>query len=72
MGLVCARIQTMGRLIDDLLAFSKLGRQAMVKSAVSMAEVVRSSIEAVENQGQGRRIPPSPEVITPSDRLDFA
>jgi PAS domain S-box-containing protein len=53
--LVCARIQTMGRLIDDLLAFSKLGRQPMAKSAVSMNAIVRSGVEMVRNQSQGRR-----------------
>lgn len=35
----------MGQLIDDLLAFSRLGRKALVKSDVSMTEMVSQLVE---------------------------
>lgn len=54
--IIADRAVTMGRLIDDLLAFSQLGRQAMAKSPVSMAELARAAIEALEEQASGRRV----------------
>ncbi len=56
LGIIVKRAQMMGQLIDDLLAFSKLGRQAMVKSTVSMAEVARAAIETLEDQSSGRQV----------------
>ena len=56
LGLVRKGAQTMGRLIDDLLAFSRLGRQVMSKSFVDMDEVVRGAIESLKDQTQGRRV----------------
>lgn len=56
LGLVRKGALAMGRLIDDLLAFSRLGRQAIAKSAVSMEEVVRSAVAGLEDQRKGRRV----------------
>jgi PAS domain S-box-containing protein len=56
LGLLRKRVQGMAKLIDDLLAFSKLGREAMAKSAVSMNALVRESVEALEDQRGGRPI----------------
>ncbi|MFZ2643301.1 MAG: PAS domain S-box protein [Verrucomicrobiia bacterium] len=36
LGVVCAEAERMGQLIDDLLEFSRMGRQAMLKSEVDM------------------------------------
>jgi len=48
--------QVMGKLIDDLLAFSRLGRLPMTKSFVSMDEVLKAALAAVEEQRQGRNV----------------
>ncbi|MFI5344916.1 MAG: PAS domain S-box protein [Elusimicrobiota bacterium] len=56
LGLVRRSAETMARLIDDLLAFSRLGRQEIAKSAVSMEEVVRAAVESLEPQGRGRKV----------------
>jgi signal transduction histidine kinase len=42
----------MGRLIDDLLAFSRLGRQAPVKHAVDMTSLAREVIEELAPAAQ--------------------
>ena len=46
----------MGRLIDDLLAFSRMGRQAMVIQAVSLETLVREVISELEEDAAGRNI----------------
>lgn len=56
LDIIAKRGQTMWQLMDDLLAFAKLGRQAMTKSVVSMAEVARAAIEALADQTQGRKV----------------
>ncbi len=56
LGLVRKGALAMGRLIDDLLAFSRLGRQAIAKSAVSMEKIVRSAVAGLEDQRKGRRV----------------
>ena len=56
LGLVRRGAQVMGQLIDDLLAFSQLGRQVMAKSSVSMAEVVRDAIASLGGQSAGRQV----------------
>ena len=56
LGLVRKGALRMGRLIDDLLAFSRLGRQALAKSPVSMEKVVRAAVAGLEEQTKGRRV----------------
>ena len=71
LGLVRKGAQTMGRLIDDLLAFSRLGRQAMRKSFVAMDEVVSSALESLKDQTQGRQVSFKVAGLAPSEG-DFA
>ena len=49
-------VQQMGRLIDDLLAFSRLGRQALRKQPVDPAGLVRQTLEGLGSMQEGRRI----------------
>ena len=44
--------QRMGRLIDDLLAFSRLGRQQPTKVAVDMAGLAREVVQELRNGGR--------------------
>jgi PAS domain S-box-containing protein len=47
----------MGRLIDDLLAFSRVGRTAVSKDRVKLAAIVRDAWrEAAPDDGEGRQI----------------
>jgi len=46
----------MGRLIDDLLAFSRLGRQPLNKQAVAMQAMVEQILESMEHERQGRQV----------------
>ena len=48
--------QQMGRLIDDLLAFSRLGQQPLRKERVDQNALVRAVIESLQAERQGRRI----------------
>ncbi|MGH8739612.1 MAG: sensor histidine kinase [Burkholderiales bacterium] len=41
LGVVRARVKSMGRLIEDLLEFSRLGRQELVRRPVRMAQLAR-------------------------------
>jgi PAS domain S-box-containing protein len=46
----------MGELIDDLLAFSRLGRQAVNRQAVDPAKIVREVLDELKPQQDGRQI----------------
>jgi PAS domain S-box-containing protein len=46
----------MGRLIDDLLEFSRLGHRAIRKQLVSPSDVARSAFTEIQPQQNGRRI----------------
>jgi PAS domain S-box-containing protein len=46
----------MGRLIDDLLRFSRLGRQGMKRQPVATAELVRQCLDDLADERQGRPV----------------
>ena len=46
----------MAALIDDLLAFSRLGRAELTKKRVNVCEIVRQAIEDLEPEQNSRRI----------------
>jgi PAS domain S-box-containing protein len=46
----------MGRLIDDLLAFSRMGRANVVKKRVNLGDLVRAAQQEVEAAAPGRAI----------------
>lgn len=48
--------QQMGRLIDDLLAFSRLGRQVVNPSLVASRQLVEHALETLEPERIGRNI----------------
>ena len=48
--------QQMGRLIDDLLAFSRLSRQPLHKQPVAPTDLVRQALESLSGEQAGRRV----------------
>jgi signal transduction histidine kinase len=54
--LVRDNAQHMGQLIDDLLAFSRLGRQSLTKRPVVLADLVRQVFSDLHTMQAGRRI----------------
>ena len=48
--------QQMSELIDDLLALSRIGRQALTRGSVSIADLARESLEELEHEQEGRSI----------------
>lgn len=48
--------QQMGRLIDDLLAFSRLGRQVVNPSLIAPRQLVENVLETLESERVGRSI----------------
>jgi len=47
LDVVCAEAKRMGKLIDDLLAFSRIGRQRMEDSDIDMTELARATFTDV-------------------------
>ena len=56
LDLVAANAQQMGRLVDDLLRFSQMGRQALNKQPVSANALVRRALEQLQPALEGRAI----------------
>jgi PAS domain S-box-containing protein len=46
----------MGNLIDDLLAFSRIGRAETQKSIVSLSQLVKEAVSEVRQEAEGRNI----------------
>src|SRR5262249_17030431 len=53
---IIASTQQMGGLIDDLLAFSRLGRAAVKKQMVNMTAMAREVFTEIETANPGRRL----------------
>ena len=53
---VSENTRKMGRLIDELLQFSRLGRQAMTRQPVAMADLVRQCLEELQGEREGREV----------------
>jgi light-regulated signal transduction histidine kinase (bacteriophytochrome) len=55
-GRVRGNAQQMGQLIDDLLAFSRLGRQTLHQQVVDLGDLIRRSWEELATEREGRHI----------------
>lgn len=56
LSLVCSNSQQMGVLIDDLLKFSRLGRQQLKKVLVNLEETVQRAIADLQREQEGRNV----------------
>gem|GEM_PF-6437695 len=56
LDLVAANAQQMGRLVDDLLQFSRMGRQPLNKQRVSASALVRRALEQLQPALEGRAV----------------
>ncbi|MBN1450762.1 MAG: HAMP domain-containing protein [Anaerolineales bacterium] len=56
LGLVRSNTQQMGRLIDDLLSFSRLSRQPVNRRKVETADLVRQVLETLQSDLEGRGV----------------
>ena len=54
--LVRSSTQQMGQLIDDLLAFSHLGRQALARRSVDPTELVQQCLDELRTEQVGRQV----------------
>ncbi|MBI2913275.1 MAG: GHKL domain-containing protein, partial [Chloroflexi bacterium] len=48
--------QAMGHLVDDLLTFSRLGRQPPKKQRLDPADIARQALEELRSEQEGRRV----------------
>jgi light-regulated signal transduction histidine kinase (bacteriophytochrome) len=55
-AIIMSNTQKMGRLIDDLLAFSQLGRKELIKTQTSMSQMVTTICEEQKRMEAGRQI----------------
>lgn len=56
LGIIRDTAQKMGVLIDDLLEFSRLGRQSLTRRPVDVAKLVQHAYASLATQCEGRRI----------------
>jgi len=56
LGIVHESTQQMGRLIDDLLSFSRLSRQPVNRLTVNMIDLVRQVLETLQNELEERKV----------------
>jgi len=56
LGIICDSSRQMGRLVDGLLTFSRLGRQPLNKQPVDTADLVRQALQSLSGERVGRRI----------------
>ena len=56
LDLVAANAQQMGRLVDDLLQFSRMGRQPLNRQRVSAGTLVRRALEQLQPTLEGRAV----------------
>jgi PAS domain S-box-containing protein len=56
LGIISESVKQMGKLIDDLLAFSRMGRVGMHQTRVSMAELVKQVLQELAGEADGRNI----------------
>lgn len=56
LNLVRSNTQQMGELVDDLLAFSRLGRHPLNKQAVAPADLARHALDDLRSEQNGRTI----------------
>jgi PAS domain S-box-containing protein len=56
MAMILESAKRMGNLIDDLLAFSRIGRAETQKTQVSLAQMVREALTEVRQDTEGRDI----------------
>ena len=55
-GVVRENTRRMGRLIDDLLEFSRMGRAELLKTRVDLNELVRETLEQLKSDWSGRNV----------------
>jgi len=56
LGVICTNTEKMGQLIDDILAFSRLGRHDLQSSMVDMDGLARSVADELMELEQGREV----------------
>jgi PAS domain S-box-containing protein len=56
LGIVRSNTQQMGRLIDDLLSFSRLSRQPLNKRTVDSTDLIHQVLEALQDEMEGREV----------------
>jgi signal transduction histidine kinase len=56
LDVVSGQARQMGRLIDDLLQFSRLGRQPLTKQPVALSQLFREVLDDMQKEQAGRKV----------------